>query len=841
MFDRRGRSGPYPALFGVALCSAWCIGPAAAQDAARPVDQDIVVTAERARADRVDVPIALSTLSGADLERVGAATLRNAAAFVPGLYVEAESPSRVFVAIRGIATDVPDAASEPRIAIFQDGVSQSRRQGALGELFDIERIEVARGPQSTLYGRGALIGAVNILGKRPDATQTAYAARAQYGSFDALQLDAMLNVPVSSAIALRVAGRLRTMGGYVRDLAGGDPYDGGAAKAVRASVRIAPGSGGTLDLIAGYERDDVDPIAYKSGTFFQADPVTGRILDDRSPFSGALLRPGSNFVLGGLGARRDVYALTAIGRFDLGDRLALVATSGFRGYRSVSTLDIDGTALEFITGGEDDRASQFSQEVQLDYRPATAVRFILGGNLFQEDVSRTTPFQLNERLVLPLLFGALDRLQPVLLPQAAYTAGTTLAALLRGAASASGATLSEAQALAIAANLQPDHREQYTNRNSTSAIDLFGNATLAATKRLTLEAGFRFVHEDRTIGFQSGVGERSILAGVLGALRLPPARSLPLLGALAVPGAAFIPQSASYPIPTFGLTAQPTTGLETHRVRDDGWSWRLTARYALAPTAGVFASYARGRRPEVASAAGPLTPGGSAVFRDLSAETVDNYEIGAKYRSDDGRLAVEATTYAYRYSNFQTQVLQNQQVVSIDAGRARAYGAELELRTRPLSGLTLIGTYAYTHARFATGLFEGNHFRLTPDHSVSGTAILRVPLALGLVEIAPSATYRSRLYFDETNGKAALFTGALIAPIDYRPSQAGYALANLHVGFAPAGRSWRIEAFANNLFDRRYLRDIGAGSLGFGLPTYVAAPPRVVGMAFSITSKDDRR
>ena len=804
------------------------------------VDPDVIVTAERATADRVDVPIAVSTLSGADLDRLGAPTLRGAASFVPGLYVEAESPARVFVAIRGIATDVPDAASEPRIAIFQDGVSQSRRQGALGELFDIERIEVARGPQSTLYGRGALIGAIGILSQRPDPDRFGYSARAQYGSYDSAQLDAMVNVPLSDGVALRVAGRYRNMDGYVRDLGGGDPYNGGSAKAGRISLRIAPAGGGTLDLIANYERDDAGAIAYKSGTFLPADPATGRVLGDRRPFTGALLRDSNNFVLGDAGTRRDVYGLTAIGRFDLADRLSLTSTTGYRGYHSVAVVEVDGTALDFITGGEDDRADQLSQELQLDYRPGGGFRLLVGGNLFQEDVSRTTPFQVNERLLLPLLFNVLDRRNPVLLSQASYTNSATLAALLRGAAAAGGGALSQAQSLGIANNLQSNHREQYTNRNSTTAVDLFGNVAYAASDRLSIEAGVRFVDEHRRIGFTSVTSERSVLAGALGALRLPRAQALPLLGALAVPNAPFIPQSATYPIPVFGLTAQPTNGLETHPVNDDGWSWRLTTRYALGPTAGVFAGYARGRRPAVASAAAPRAPGAAVEFRDLNAETVDNYEVGAKYRSGNDALAVETAVYTYRYSNFQTQLFQNQQIVSVDAGRANAYGAELEVRARPASVLTLTGTYAYNRARFATGLFDGNHFRLNPDHNASGTAILRVPASIGTIEIAPSVTYRSRLFFEETNGKTSLLSGSLLVPIDYRPSQAGYALANLRAGFSPTSQRWRIEAFANNLFDRRYVRDIGAASLSFGLPTYVAGPPRVIGIALSTSNQEYR-
>lgn len=818
-------------------------GAAAAQDVATTQDADasIVVTAERAQADRIDVPVAASTISGALLDRLAAPMLRNVAPFVPGLYVEAESPSRTFIAIRGIATDVPDAASEPRIAIYQDGVSQSRRQGALGEAFDIDRIEVVRGPQSTLYGRGALIGAVGIISNRPDPTQVEVAGRIQYGDFANAQVDGMVNLPLGEGVGLRIAGRYRHLRGYVRDLAGGAPYNGGDVGAGRVSLRIAPSDAASLDLIASYQRDRVDAIAYKSGSFLPSDPATGTVIGDLDPFSGASLRGLTVSTLGPLGGRRDLFGTTAIAQVALGDRASIVSTTGYRGYRSRSVTDIDGTALDLLIAGERDRADQLSQELRLAYDPVRAVRLQFGVNYFREDVARTTPVQVDERLLFALVTGAIDRRNPVLSREGAYTNATALATLIRGAAARSGIAASQAQGLAIAGNLRADYTEQYAVRSGTGAAEVFGNASYAPTDRLEVQAGARYAAEDRVVRYTSAVSGRSILAGVLGALRQPPAQGGRLLGALAAPGAAFIPTSAAFPIPSFGLTSQPNGRQDAYGLNDDGFSWRFTSRYAVASGLRVFASYARGRRPRVAAVAGPTLPGASATFQELKPEIVDNYEIGTKYRSADGRLAAELTGYGYAYSNFQTQLLRNQQFVSIDAGRARAYGVEAEARATPVAGVTLIGTYAYNHARFRSGLFAGNRFRLTPDHSASAMAILRLPTALGALEVTPSAAYRSRIFFDETNGRAALLAGAFLPPIDYRPSQAGYAIANLNLGFVPAGQRWRVEAFASNLFDKRYLRDIGAGSLAFGLPTYVAAPPRLIGLALAMGTRENRR
>ena len=279
-------------------------------------------------------------------------------------------------------------------------------------------------------------------------------------------------------------------------------------------------------------------------------------------------------------------------------------------------------------------------------------------------------------------------------------------------------------------------------------------------------------------------------------------------------------------MPQFGLSAQPTADEGERSFHDTGLTWRLNLSYAPTPDSRTYLSYARGRRPKVTSAAAPLAPGGDAVFTDLAAETVDAFETGGKLATPDGRLSLDAAAYFYAYRNFQTQTLQNARLVSIDAGRARAYGVETQASWRAFRGATLFATYAWSHTRFTSGAYRGNRFRLNPAHSASLGATLTAALAAGALEATPTVTYRSRLFFDTTNGKSGLLAGAFLLPLSYDPSQSGYALANFDLAFAPTGSRFRIEGHVANLFDKHYLRDTGQGSLAFGLPTYIAAPPR---------------
>ena len=158
------------AASGLALAAGLlCANAALAADAApavTPADdpvEELVVTAQKREQKTLDVPIALTAYSGSMLDKLGVQEFDKLSAFVPGFLVQNQSPNNPGFVMRGITSDSGDATTEPRVSVFQDGVSISKSRGSYIELFDLQRIEVAKGPQSTLFGRGALIGAVNVI------------------------------------------------------------------------------------------------------------------------------------------------------------------------------------------------------------------------------------------------------------------------------------------------------------------------------------------------------------------------------------------------------------------------------------------------------------------------------------------------------------------------------------------------------------------------------------------------------------------------------------------------------------------------------------------------------
>lgn len=130
--------------------------------------EEVIVTAQKREQSLSDVPININAFGGERLAELNIQQFDDLANFVPGLEVQEQSANNPAFVIRGITSDSGESNIEPRIAVFQDGVPSSRSRGSFFELFDIERVEVVKGPQSTLFGRAALIGGINVIQRKAD-------------------------------------------------------------------------------------------------------------------------------------------------------------------------------------------------------------------------------------------------------------------------------------------------------------------------------------------------------------------------------------------------------------------------------------------------------------------------------------------------------------------------------------------------------------------------------------------------------------------------------------------------------------------------------------------------
>lgn len=830
-----------------AASAAALTSPALAQDAApadpngEGADQEIIVTAQLREQDPLEVPIALTAYSGEFLDALALDEFEDVARFVPGFDVQNQSPNNPGFVMRGITSDTGAAFGEPRVSVFQDGVAIGRPRGSYIELFDLERIEVARGPQTTLYGRSALIGAVNVIQNKADPAQRAGSFRGEFGNGGYHMAEAMANLPLAGALAARAAGRVKVSDGDVENLLGGRDFNSTDTEAARGLIGYGAGAL-RLDIIGNYQADRTNGVAFKSMLFNPTDPTTGAVLGSTDIDEGAALSAGAGFEGGrDLGLDRNVWGVTGLASLEIASGLTLSSITAYRRFRAFEIFDADGISLPLLTAGEDARGRQTSQEIRLVYDNEGPIAAFAGGSFFSEKGSQRVPVQFDERITLARLAGALNG-PPALgraatdpAPLAIFGNTAFTGALLRGLAAAQGVNISAAQATAIAANLKPAHRETTTNFGRTKAYDIFGDVTYRVTPQIELGAGARYTHDSKRSGITAQVlNGRSILGGFIGALGQPAAVRTPLLAALAVPGAANIPPSAAFPVPLFGLAGQPTANngdLVSDTLKDNGFTWRMTARYEPTESSSLYAAYGRGRRPEVLSVREPSTPFGAARFDRVPAETVDSYELGAKTVLGGRRLFLDGALFYYKYTNFQTTEQQGVIFVTTNAGEAESYGFEGQARWTMNDNVRLFGTYGYNHSRFQTGVRRGNRFRLSPDHSASLGAMLRAPVAGGRIEFIPSVTYQSKVFFDDDNDRPELQQppAALVADTIQDEFQEGFALVNARLGFETG--MLRLEAFVENLFDKEYIRDAGNTGDAIGLPTYIPGEPRLFGIS----------
>ncbi|MBO9544094.1 TonB-dependent receptor [Caulobacter sp.] len=781
---------------------------------------ELVITAQKHAQDPVEVPIAVTAYSGKFLEAIGVKAFDELSAFTPGFLVQNQSNNNSGFVMRGITSDSGSATDETRVSIFQDGVPISRSRGSYVELFDMERVEVAKGPQSTLFGRGALIGAVNLVQNKANPADFDWAAKAEGGTGGYAVGEAMVNFAFGNGQALRIAARTRQNDGYVKDAAGGDAFNSTDTKAVRLAYHLEPGPL-KIDLIGNYQVDDTSGTSFKSHTFNPTNPLTGEVLGNTEVGSAATLSPGAGFEGGKpLGLDRKVYGLTALVDWRLNDSLTLSSITASRAFHSVEVFDPDGASLPILTFAEDAQGRQQSQELRLRYDNGGRFSGFVGANYFHETGSWRIPGQFDERLVLALLAGntPLGISRPNPQPLAVLTNPAYLATVLQ-----LGFGIPASLAPGLVSNLKPIHRETFANSSENTAYDVYADGTFKLTDKFEITAGIRYTSEDREAAYRSSVDNGRSILGIL--LAAPTPTNLFLA---AQPGAV---NSAA--LPMVGLIAQPTANngdTFSKKIDDSGLTWRLVGRYAASEDLSFYASYARGRRPDVISTSAPAVAMGPARFNVVAAEEVNSVEAGAKGKLLDGRLFLSGSVFRYDYDNFATSFRQGAQVVTLNAGKAKAYGFEGEARVQAGEFWTLFGTYAYNHARLESGLREGNHFRLSPDQTFSvGAAFSREALG-GKLTFTPTYTWRSKMFFDDDNDRSDLQSAGLFPDTKVDEFQSAYGLANVRVGFGAVDDSWKVEAFVENLADERYLKDAGNTGDSFGIPTFIAGKPRFMGI-----------
>ena len=475
---------------------------------------EVVVTAQKRQQNAIDVPITITTYTGAFLDKLNIRDFHDLSLFTPGFYVQNQSVNDSGFVLRGITTDSGDATDEPRVSIFQDGVDISKSRGAFVELFDVQRVEVDKGPQSTLYGRSALIGAVDIIQNKASEAGFDWNGRVEGGDYNYGDVEGMVNIPLSDTAAVRLSGRYREREGYIDNLEGGPDFNSVNTGALRLAVNWKPIPRLNTDFIFNFESDQPNGVSFKNETFVPTDPATGRVLGNASPYTGAALSAPADFSAGSkLGIDRHVYGGTELAEYRINDALRLSSITAYRHFDSLEVFDPDGFSYPVLTAAEDTYNNQISQELRLNFDVGPRLTGFIGASGFGEQGKYHVPVELDERAALALLSGALNRNNPIPASLAVVDNPNTTNAILLGLLglppSFAGFTLPAAN------NISTAHQEDFTDGNRVEEGDVYIDATYRITDRLQVSAGVRNTYEHKTTSFSA----RNLNgASVLGAL-----------------------------------------------------------------------------------------------------------------------------------------------------------------------------------------------------------------------------------------------------------------------------------------------------------------------------------
>ncbi|MBI2260595.1 MAG: TonB-dependent receptor [Caulobacterales bacterium] len=382
-----------------ALVAAAIHSPTLAQEAEEAATLgDIVVTAERRTTNVQTTAMAVSAFSAEALERSQVDNIEDLSQLVPNVNF-GQQFGNARIAIRGVGFDTISPGSEARVAYHLDGVYISRPSAGLAGFYDVDRIEVLRGPQGTLYGRNATAGSVNIISRAPDETPDGY-GRVTVGSHGRIETEGAFGGGLADGVAARFAFRSERRDGYGENLATGEDADNRDTLSGRFRLRAEPTDRLRMDLIADYHQEDDSSNALHY--FGAGNP-------NRTPVGiafGGRVSPNYHDIYSDVAStnERENWGVQGQIRYDLSDTLTLNSLTAYRETEYRTQTDLDATDAPLTYYGQHENADQFTQELQLSGEFGR-VNFITGAYYFREDIDSGLTVPFNHRIL-----GGADRI-----------------------------------------------------------------------------------------------------------------------------------------------------------------------------------------------------------------------------------------------------------------------------------------------------------------------------------------------------------------------------------------------------------------------------------------------
>ena len=774
---------------------------------------DIIVTAQRTSESAQKAPVAISVVSAEDLIRQNISRAEDLTRVVPALVATASGGPNTTYFIRGVGNTTSNSYSDPAISFNYDGVYIGRPNSTQGFFFDLQRIEVLKGPQGTLYGRNATGGAINVIPKRPEIGVLGGEAQASYGNYNAFQTQGAINIPIGDKGAFRLSAMSVKHDGYLSDGTADQRQYGIRAQVlaeltpnlttrIDADVGHAGGAGpgtfiyGTFALPAGTTTYVFTPTPTLGDTVGVHDPRTEAFVQTRfipqagknSEATGSYPRLDNTFwgFTNETVWKTDAGTLTLQGAYREATIHSLSTTSNFRGF------------------SQDEKNNQLTLEGRWAGKIGTTADYLIGAFLFDESINSKAA--INQLTTLPI--------------------------------------------------------QNY--RTGTNSKAVFGRFALHATDTLTFTAAGRYTDDKKRMD-----GLSDVFTFNCGNPQAPPqdlcptAPLFPLVFtaadvisfytargiAIGVPnmnGQAAVPPPAILNVPRI-LRNQIVINstLQTKK-----FTYRLAADFQVTPSNLLYASYETGFH------GGGFNFGvGRETYRP---ETIEAFTIGSKNRFFGNKLQINIEAFYWKYKDQQIAQFGNDfslpTPISVfytsNIGRSTIKGIDADFAVLATPTTRISGSVQYLDAKYDSYALTAsprgpypsfNNCRITGG-VLGATPATDVPYAIDCAGnpalFSPKWSFNigveQTIKFDgfklvATGGTR--YRGDFFAATGYQPwtISRGSFQSDASLTLAPDSDRWFVTAYINNIEDQRRITQSNVNAT-LGTQSAIATAPRTYGV-----------
>ncbi|WP_346836386.1 TonB-dependent receptor [Microbulbifer sp. SAOS-129_SWC] len=811
--------------------------------------EEVVVTAQKRAENLQDVPIAISAFTGDSIKKMGAQNLTDLGKTTPGVEMNNDTTLQPTYNIRGIQTSDFTVGSDPAVAVYVDGVYTGRGAGAEVPLADIERVEVLKGPQGTLFGRNATGGAIHIITKKPfneNQAEVNFTA----GNYGRLSTDVIVNRALTDDLSMRVTASSNKRDGYYPNGGNGANWGGQDTQTFRAALAWLPSENTEVVWRNEYNKlDQNSAVRVSTNSALSSGDMFGDVNFDFPDHE-----------------KRDLYGSSLTVTHDF-DAATLTSITAYRTYNAVIQQDEDGeNNPDYFFGSlNDDDEKYFSQEFRLN-GATDSLKWTLGASYSQEKLEHTTEAfftpstfesfalytalkedpeslmaltqllpadmqgpvsaqlgpqlaaiaQMDDEQVAEQLPAAREMLRgfgldgvmianffgnymlPGLVQQATIngTMPQFIGSFDCGGQLASGDQMALRQCLMMGASAfvqgkDPSWRESVKNTGDYRSAAVYGDATWSITDALDLTMGLRYTQDKKDFSIDTAY------------------------------------QNELYGIP-FGIAFFSGGKPMISETPSDTWSdlsGRAVLNYRWNDSVMTYLSWANGFK---AGGFNSLNYGAN-IENSFDQENVTNIEAGLKSNLLDNRLQLNAALFSYQYDNLQELSLIGFPIPSYNLRNADAEGkgGELEVLWAATDGLLIGGNYShleteYTRYQVITAAGETAADDRTGQPRVGTPEDKFNLMAEYTIDLNSGANVVLRGDYNWTGERVGTITDASLVIPDYQ-------LLNARMSFNSADDRYTVSGWVQNVTDEEVVGSYGGPGEAIGSNTGWRFAPRTVG------------